>query len=225
MNISVIIRTKNEEEWLRRCLTGVTNQDYPNVETIVVDSGSSDRTLEIVKKFDVKLLHYKGIYLPGKALNMGVTHSKGELVAFLSAHCIPLNDKWLERLAACFHDPLVAAAYGRQEPLPDSSATDKRDLWTVFGKEARIQKKDYFFHNANSMIRRDVWNKIKFDETLPSIEDQAWAKKVIALDRTILYEPHASVYHHHGIHQGLEKKRAERVVKVIDLLKRSGDPW
>ncbi len=229
MQVSVVIRTKDEADWIGRCLFAVCNQDHPNFDVIVVDSGSTDDTIGVVERFversGVKLVHYSGKYFPGKALNMGAENTSGELIAFLSAHCIPLNDKWLERLAVCFADPEIGGVYGRQEPLPDSTDIDKRDLWTVFGKESKIQKKDYFFHNANSMVRRELWRQTPFDETLLSIEDQAWAKAIIAMGYGIQYEPHASVHHYHGIHQNLDDDRAERVVKVIDLLKKSGEIW
>ena len=114
MRVSVVIRTFNEEKWIRRTLTAVSYQDYPDFEIIVVDSGSSDNTLEEVKDFDVKLIHYEGEYLPGKALNLGTKHTSGDLVAFLSAHCIPLNDKWIERLQVNFNDKSVVGVYGRQ---------------------------------------------------------------------------------------------------------------
>jgi glycosyltransferase involved in cell wall biosynthesis len=225
MTVSVVIRTQNEAKWLERCLVGVLNQDHTDLEVIVVDSGSTDGTIDIAKRHPVRLLHYDGPYFPGRSLNMGAKASKGDYIAFLSAHCIPVNDKWIERLLINFMEPEVAGVYGRQEPLPDSSAIDKRDLWTVFGKERRVQLKDYFFHNANSMVRRSDWSAVPFDETLPSIEDQAWAKAMTTKCRAIIYEPHASVHHFHGIHQNLDKDRAERVVKVIQLLKDDGGAW
>jgi len=74
-------------------------------------------------------------------------------VAILSGHCIPANERWLLRFSANFSKPSIAGVYGRQEPLPDSTAFDKRDLWTTFGRDRRTQRHDHFFHNANSMIR------------------------------------------------------------------------
>ena len=219
---SIIVRTKNEQAWIARCLAAVLNQDVSGVEVLVVDTGSTDQTLAICRDFNVRVHAYQGPYTPGRALNAGFAQSRGRYLVCLSAHCIPLNDKWLERLIAGFHDPSVAAVYGRQEPLPDSHESDKRDLWTVFGIEQRLQRKDYLFHNANSAIRRDLWQRWPFDETLPSLEDRAWAKRMIAQGHAILYEPQASVYHFHGISHNEQAGRAQRVVKVIELLKSRG---
>ena len=225
MRTSVVIRTKDEEQWIERCLDAVLNQDYSDFSVVIVDSGSKDRTLELVAQYGITVSHYVGKYYPGRSLNQGTELNDSEFVAYLSAHCIPVNDKWLERLVSSFDDPSIAGVYGRQEPLPDSSDLDKRDLWTVFGKERKVQTKEFFFHNANSMIRRHLWEDYKFSEELPSIEDQAWARTVLAADYKIVYEPKASVFHYHGIHQNSDRARAERVVKVIELLKEGGEPW
>ena len=152
------------------------------------------------------------------ALNKGVERAKGDLIAVLSGHCIPAHDQWLATLACHFERSDVAGVYGRQVPLPDSSAADKRDLWTTFGVERRVQRTDYFFHNANSMIRRSVWAEHRFDENISGVEDRDWAKRVLARGHTIVYEPLAVVHHHHGIHQGGDPLRAERVVRVIEMI-------
>ena len=52
---SIILRTKNEEKWVGECLRRLGEQTYRDFEIVVIDSGSTDRTLEIVKKFDVYL--------------------------------------------------------------------------------------------------------------------------------------------------------------------------
>ncbi len=219
--ISVIIRSKNEERWIRRCLAAVTQQDCEGLEIIVVDNGSSDRTVEIAREFQCKVLDIDDrCFSYGRALNLGIGEAGGEYVAILSAHCIPLNNRWLARLRMDFVDDSIGAVYGRQEPLPDSDVFDKRDLWTVFGLERKVQTKDFFFHNANSMIRRRLWETLPFDEELSGVEDRDWAKKVIERGYRIVYQPQASVYHFHGIHQAQDRARAERVVRVIELINR-----
>lgn len=218
MLVSVVIRTKNEAKWIGQCLFAASNQSLVDYEIIVVDNESTDGTFEIAKAYDIKLLDISDEdFSYGHALNLGIEAASGRYVAILSGHCIPCDNYWLAKLLANFQDPAVAGVYGRQEPMPDTNNFDKRDLWTTFGIERRVQRKDYFFHNANSMIRRSVWEKYPFDEELNGLEDRMWAKHVLAEGYVIVYEPAASVNHHHGIHQGRDDKRAERVVKVIEM--------
>mgnify|MGYP001326386182 CR=1 FL=1 len=109
----------------------------------------------------------------------------------------------------------VAGVYGRQEPMEFSKDSDKRDLFLVFGLDRKVQIKDSFFHNANSMIKKKVWKKIKFDENISNIEDRLWGQKVIQSGYKIIYEPSASVFHHHGIHQDGNQIRLKNVVNII----------
>ena len=157
-------------------------------------------------------------YKPGRALNMGIRHSTGEYIACLSAHCIPQSKQWLSNLIKNFDDRRIAGVYGRQLPLSFSEPSDKRDLLNVFGLDRRVQIKDSFFHNANSVLRRDVWEKIPFDESVRNIEDRIWAKAVIEAGYRLAYEPEASVYHYHGIHQDNNPQRAKSVVSVIEQI-------
>ena len=86
----------------------------------------------------------------------------------------------------------VIGVYGRQEPMSYSKPEDKRDLLLVFYLD-KIQIKDNFFHNANSIIRKDLWKKIPFDSKTTNIEDRIWGKKVLAKGFKIIYEPKASI--------------------------------
>lgn len=218
--ISVVVRTKNEERWIGRCLAALSRQVCSEYEVIVVDNQSTDATLEMVRRFDVRVLSISDEeFTFGRSLNIGIEAAKGEYVAMISGHCIPASDLWLYRLWRNFQlDSAVAGAYGKQEPLPDSSSLDKRDLLTVFGLERRVQEKDYFFHNANSMIRRSVWERIPFDEEIDGVEDRDWARRVLDEGNKIVYEPYAVVYHHHGINHNGDRARADRVVRVIELI-------
>lgn len=231
--VSVIIRTKNEERWIGACLDAVFNQDYPSFDVVVVDNDSTDRTRDIVARYASEKLKVITIsdaeFNFSRALNRGIEASRGVLLAIVSGHCVPSDEQWLLRLSLGFAGPRVAAVYGRQEPLPDSSPNDKRDLYTTFGLDRRMQVRDYFFHNANSMIRRSVWTGekfeenragVRFNEDIEGVEDRDWAKKVQDMGYTILYEPTARVYHHHGIHHDQSPERAARVVSVIELIQK-----
>jgi CMP-N-acetylneuraminic acid synthetase len=215
--VSIIIRTQNEERWISLCLKAVFSQDYKDFEVILVDNKSSDKTIAKANAFNIKVLNIDE-YKPGKALNLGISVSQGEFICCLSGHCIPVNDKWLSNLVRNFTSKEIAGVYGRQEPMSFTSEFDKRDLVNLFGLDKKIQERDSFFHNANSIIRRDIWEKLPFDEQVTNIEDRIWAKEVLKQYYKIVYEPEASVYHYHGIHQDNDIKRCQDVVKILESI-------
>ena len=216
--VSIIVRTKNEDFWIGKCLNEIFNQQYQNFEVILVDNNSKDKTIKIVKKNfpKVKIIIYKSkIFLPGKALNLGIKKSKGHLIAMISGHCIPKNDKWLGTLVKNFKNSSVIACYGRQEPSDISEPNDVRDLTYLFGLDKKVQLKDPFFHNANSMIRKSTWKKKQFDETIKHIEDRLWASSVLKNRKKIVYEPEASVIHFHGVGHHGNLKRVSTISKIL----------
>ena len=220
--VSIIIRTKDEEKWISSCLKSVFCQTFKDFEVVIVDNKSRDRTLAKAGAFDVKVLEIDS-FLPGNALNHGIRHGQGDIIVCLSGHCIPVNNQWLANLVRNVEEHDVAGAYGRQEPMSFSSDYDKRDLITVFGLDKKVQIKDPFFHNANSVLRRDVWEEIPFDERVTNIEDRIWGKQVIEKGYRIIYEPEASVYHYHGIHQGGDRERCKNVVRILESLEVRGN--
>ncbi|MEM4336798.1 MAG: glycosyltransferase family 2 protein [Candidatus Woesearchaeota archaeon] len=89
MKISIIIPAYNEEKYISRCISTLLSQSYKNFELIIVDDGSTDRTISIVRKFmkedkRIKLLSqsHGG---PGRARNLGAKHAKGEILVFVDA--------------------------------------------------------------------------------------------------------------------------------------------
>ena len=215
--ISIIIRSRNEERWIGLCLKRLLAQDYREMEVILVDNASTDKTVERARQIypDLKMVTISR-FSPGFALNKGIAASSGDLIVCLSAHCLPVRNDWLDRLRANFDDPKVAGVYGRQIPLAFSNPFDKRDLLVTFGLDRRVQKRDTFFHNANSMIRREVWQAHPFDEEVTNIEDRVWAKEVIEAGYVLVYEPEAVVSHYHGIHQENDAERCGNAVRIME---------
>ena len=216
--VSIIIRTKNEQNWIESCLKSIFNQSYKNFEIILVDNNSTDNTVKIAKKFNIKITKLKK-FKPGLAINFGIKKSKGNVIVCISGHCIPVNEYWLSNLIKNLKSKNVAGVYGRQEPLSFSSDLDKRDLFYTFGLDKKIQKFDTFFHNANSAFLRKTWKKYPFDEKVSNIEDRVWGEKVINSGLKIIYEPKASVFHYHGLHHDQNPQRAKNVVKILESLK------
>lgn len=187
------------------------------MEIVLVDNCSDDKTVDVAKSCwpDLKLVEITE-YRPGAALNRGIENSAGDFLVCLSAHCPPVNNQWLKALRRNFDDPNIAGVYGRQIPTRTSLANDRRDLYLTFGLDKKIQTKDSFFHNANSMIRRDRWLETAFDESASNIEDRLWAHKILAQGYLLAYEPEAVVFHYHGIHQDGNRQRLEGVVRILE---------
>lgn len=218
--VSIIIRTKNEERWIAHCLGMIYKQEYQDFEVILVDNESTDHTVEVANRYPLAATVNIKHFLPGHAINEGIRASTGRYIVCISAHCIPKDTLWLGNLIKNFEDDKIAGVYGRQLPVAFTADVDKRDLLTTFGLDRRVQVKDYFFHNANSMIRRDVWEEFPFDEEATNVEDRIWGKSITDAGYRIVYDPDPAVYHHHGLHQGNEPKRARGWFQSLSRLSR-----
>lgn len=219
--VSIIVRTKNEEKWIGKCLESIFNQTFKDFEVVVVENGSIDGTLEIIKKFPVKLVEFQEeVWRPGKAINVGVKNSSGEYFVVVSGHCIPATDKWLEELVDEIKvDERVVGVYGKNLSLPETSIYDKRDMLFMFGPSRAVQTKDSFFHfeNANSIVKRSAWEEFPFDEETTHTENVLWGREmVLGRGYKVVYTPKGAVFHHHGIHQYGNEKRAEEVVEIME---------
>jgi rhamnosyltransferase len=218
--VSIIVRTYNEERWIAHCLGSIFSQDFDSFEVILVDNNSTDHTVKISKQYPISTIVKIDKFFPGRALNDGIRASTGNYIVCISAHCIPKDNQWLKNLYDNFKDSKkIAGVYGRQLPLSYTSDADKRDLLITFGQDKKLQVKDYFFHNANSIFPRYIWDKFPFDESVTNIEDRIWGKAVIGAGYEIVYEPSAQVYHYHGLHQhGNSSNRAKGIATILDKL-------
>ena len=101
--VSIIIRCLNEEKYIGRLLSGISEQDYSNKEVIVVDSGSTDATLSIVGQYPCQVLHIKPEdFSFGYALNIGCETATGDILLFASAHVYPLYKDWISLMVQPF---------------------------------------------------------------------------------------------------------------------------
>ena len=116
MRASVVIRTLDEERFLPALLDAVLHQEtHLETEIVVVDSGSTDRTLEIARSYDCRIEHIdRGEFSFGRSLNRGCEAAAGEILVFVSGHCVPADRSWLRELVRPLLDERAAYVYGRQ---------------------------------------------------------------------------------------------------------------
>lgn len=196
---SVVIRSFNEERWLPELFAALHKQVYRDFEVLVVDSGSVDRTREIAAANGARIVRLRSDdFTFGHSLNVGIEQARGSLVAIISAHAIPTDDRWLERLIAPLAEANCAMVFGGQRGHAISKFSEARDFERVFHSKRLVMDDDHVFvNNANSAIRKDLWEQHRFDEGLPGLEDAEWAKYWIPRGLEVRYEPSACVYHVH----------------------------
>lgn len=196
---SIVIRAFNEERWLPELFESLHRQEYRDFETLVVDSGSIDRSREIAATNGARLVRLRSDdFTFGYSLNIGIEVARGSLIVIISAHAIPTDEHWLSRLIAPLRRPGTAMVFGGQRGHAISKFSEARDFERVFHSKPMSMDDDHVFvNNANSAIRKDLWEQHRFDEGLPGLEDAEWAKYWIPRGLEVFYEPRACVYHVH----------------------------
>jgi len=218
-NVSVVIRARNEARYIGQTLAAIFDSAaLAPRQVVVVDSGSTDGTLEIVRAFPTTLVQIRPeAFTYGYALNLGAAHVDAEIVATLSAHSLPAGPEWLRALIKPFSQPRVAGVYGRQ--LPRSNATVLEligmRLTGVLSETPGLLDRRPLFSNANGAFRRSLWLEHAFDEEVRGAEDIAWVRTMQERGYLIAYEPLAPVYHSHGEPILRQLRRASRDVPTV----------
>ena len=195
---SVIIRCYNEREHIGRLLYGVYEQTVEDIEVLLVDSGSTDGTLEVARQYPIDDVVYVSPdeFSFGRALNYGVDTADGEFCVFASAHVYPTRKDWLERLLETFEEE-IALVYGKQRGDDRTKFPEKRVFRRWFPDHDIERQTTPFCNNANAAIRRSVWEDHRYDESLPGLEDLDWAKRVREDGWEISYASDAEIVHVH----------------------------
>lgn len=215
-NVTVTILTWNGEQYLEAILVALEQQCFEGTfDILVIDSGSTDSTLEIVARHAQVRLHSipKGEFGHGRTRNLAAELSTGEIVAYLTHDAVPAHDRWLAELTAPFRDDArIAAVLGKQVARPSAPPALKYDIRRVFeglgpdygmtvvwdsGRnlsedEIRIAS---FYSDANSAARREVIMGPVPYRDVDYAEDQAFGRDLFRAGYRRAYAPHALVEH------------------------------
>lgn len=199
MNVSIVIRTFNEQRHLPELLTAIANQkvDFEH-ETVIVDSGSSDGTPDIAERFGCRIAHIeKQEFTFGRSLNIGCDTARGAILVFISGHCVPCETNWLATLTAPLRDGTAAYAYGRQLGRDSTKFSERQVFEKYYPPAGELLQAGFFCNNANAAVTRETWERYRFDETLTGLEDLMLAKTVVENGDKIAYVATAPVFHIH----------------------------
>ena len=210
--ISVIIRVRNEEQWIGHTIQSILD-NIENPDIIIIDNNSTDNTINIVNSFkhdkDLKLdkdKNYTNVkifninnYSPGKALNLGVKKSKNNIILIISSHCVLKHINLRKHI-----DDLkqYVCVFGKQNPIWRGKRISKRYIWSHFIDKKIINmfsklENRYFLHNAISIFQKKFLLTHPFNENLIGKEDRYWAQEIINKKKSFLYDPALEVDHHY----------------------------
>ena len=199
---------------MENLLKGIHGQNHRDWEIVLVDSGSTDGTVEIARKYGARVFHIpKEEFTFGGSLNRGCQEALGRYLVFVSGHVWPITNTWLANLLKPFAEPEVAMVYGRQRGTSATNPCEARDFLMQFGVTSQILVDEPKGHNGNAAIRRDLWAEQPFDESLPAQEDVDWARKIQNKHYRVFYAADAAVYHAHdeSLKQVYRRHRNEAV--------------
>lgn len=211
--ISIVIRTLNEARYLGQLLESVSQQDTAGVgvEVVLVDSGSTDGTLQIAEQHGCKIVHIKREEFSfGRSLNIGCEAAQGEYLVITSGHCIPADRFWLRNLVAPLAEGKASYVYGRQLGGQDTFFSESRIFAKYFPERSAIPQKGGYCNNANSAILKSVWERLRFNEELTGLEDMELAQRLQRDGGELAYVAEAGVYHHHHETWAQVRRRFER---------------
>lgn len=198
--VSLIMRSFNEGWALKETLPAVQAQAFKHWELIVIDSGSTDGSVELIRAANPR--HFiqitKEEYNPSRVMNQGMTLARSEFGIFLNADATPQGPNWLRPLVDGLQDPTVAAAFGRQIPRPDCQAVFACDYDRCFGPQRETAKWGHFFSMVSSGLRKDIWSKRGFLEKMQYSEDDEYTRWCRAQGYRVVYCEDSVVMHSHN---------------------------
>lgn len=198
--ISIILRSFNEGWALKDTLPALQAQAFQNWELIVIDSGSTDGSVELIRAANPR--HFIQIksseYNPSRVMNHGMQLSRAEFGIFLNADATPQSNHWLRPLVNALQHPQVAAVFGRQIPRPDCQAVFACDYDRCFGPKRETAKWDHFFSMVSSGLRKDIWSKRGFLEKMQYSEDDEYTRWCRAQGYKVVYCEDSVVMHSHN---------------------------
>ena len=195
--VSVIVPVKNGEKTIGMSLAALLKQNYPQdkMQVIIVDNGSQDNTIEIIKKYPVILEYENEIASSYAARNKGLSAAQGEIIAFTDADCIP-EKNWIENGVRALNEQNSDMAGGKIEFI----FSEQKSVAELFDSLNSLRN-DNFINaklgavTANLFVRAGLFCKIGLFPEVRTGGDISWTGRALSKGSSLIYAPDAIVYH------------------------------
>jgi len=191
--VSVIIITYNRCRELERCLNSLMTQENSNFEIIVVDGGSTDCTIDLIKQYRIKFVRESKRSGISAARNLGISNSKGDIVVFLDDDAIAEKD-WLESLVKPFEDERIAGVSGKVIPI--TNTLFNREFAPDYDQGPYIIETKYFvgcnmaFRKSALIVAGHFDKKIKYGH-----DENELCSRLLNAGYRLVYTPYAVAHH------------------------------
>ena len=242
MDFSIVIASKNEIEYIQKCIESIYSQDYKgDYEVLIIDGMSTDGTqeklLELQKKYKFKL--YKNEKVNAAAgRNIGIKNAKGKYISFIDADAIA-DKSWLTETKKCFEHRKDAAGVGGPDHLPkDSTERSKMIGWVMSSPLARggklnpstqhslLEEEKTADHipTCNLCIKKEILEKIGFfDEEFVKGQDLELNYRINKAGHKLIYSPKVKVVHYRKHHTKDFTKQIYKWAKAkVAIIKKHG---
>lgn len=195
--VSLYIPCYNAEKFINDCLQSVINQSYKIDEILVIDDGSSDRTIEIAKKYSVRIITHRKNKGLAATRNTAFKEAKNEFVVSLDADCIA-DAQWLQQLMECFVSDNIVGVGGMLKETNILSVADKwRSIHMAQHWGNEIINDPPFLYGNNAVFKKNCVERVGFyhKELKTNYEDVDLSMRLYNRGFRLIYNPRAFVEH------------------------------
>ncbi len=174
MKVSIITVTYNCVNFIESCILSIKNQSYKNIEHIIVDGGSNDGTVEIIKKHEKNISRWisekdNGLYF---ALNKGIDFCSGEIIGILHADDFYAYPEVIEDVVNIFTNTASDAVYGDLKYVDSKNTKKITRVWKAGNYRLKSFEYGWMPPHPAFFVKRDIYLKYgKFNTTLQNSAD------------------------------------------------------
>ena len=197
--VSIAIIAYNKRSTVDQCLRSIGELDYPRekFEVVVVDGGSTDGTLELLRRYPVRLVSEKR-KCRGIARNAAVKNCRGQIIAFTDADCL-LSKTWVKDHVSLHNEPKVLAVAGAVLQGGDFSLPARLYHGTYFATQSPLmpRKRTWEIATCNASFKRSAFDMAGLFEELDRGEESLLCWRILQLGFDVLFDPSPKVVHVH----------------------------